>query len=117
MPTYPADNHSHTEWSWDAVAGSMEGSCARAEELGLPSIAFTDHVDFTRWLIEPAVASEEVWYDPAQVGPEGPPHPPPPDAAASRACARPCRAKSPGRPTLSGAKRGGRTGTLARWMP
>jgi histidinol-phosphatase (PHP family) len=27
----------------------MEASCARAVELGLPSIAFTEHVDRTRW--------------------------------------------------------------------
>ncbi|MFI0448040.1 PHP domain-containing protein [Actinomadura sp. 6N118] len=45
----PPDNHVHTEWSWDASTGSMEGSCRRAMELGLPSIAFTDHADFTDW--------------------------------------------------------------------
>ena len=38
-PMLPPDNHVHTEWSWDAYAGSMEQSCARALELGLPSIA------------------------------------------------------------------------------
>jgi histidinol-phosphatase (PHP family) len=27
----------------------MEGSCRRAVEVGLPSIAFTEHVDFTAW--------------------------------------------------------------------
>ncbi len=47
----PADDHTHTEWSWDAHAGSMLGSCARAVELGLPSIAFTEHVDAVRWQI------------------------------------------------------------------
>jgi histidinol-phosphatase (PHP family) len=31
----------------------MEGSCARAVELGLPSIAFTEHIDLVRWLILP----------------------------------------------------------------
>ena len=31
----------------------MEGSCARAVELGLPSIAFTEHVDLARWHIAP----------------------------------------------------------------
>ena len=41
VPTFPPDDHTHTEWSWDARSGSMEGSCARAVELGLPSIAFT----------------------------------------------------------------------------
>src|SRR5688500_2495403 len=50
----PPDDHTHSEWSWDAVNGSMEGSCARAVELGLPSIAFTEHVDLVRWHITPA---------------------------------------------------------------
>lgn len=27
----------------------MERSCARALELGLPAVAFTDHADYTRW--------------------------------------------------------------------
>ena len=49
----PPDDHTHSEWSWDAVQGSMEGSCARAVELGLPSIAFTEHVDLARWHIPP----------------------------------------------------------------
>jgi len=43
-----ADNHVHTEWSWDAERGSMELSCRRALELGLPAIAFTEHADFAR---------------------------------------------------------------------
>jgi len=46
----PPDGHVHTEWSWDADHGSMEQACARAAELGLPSVAFTDHADFTRWV-------------------------------------------------------------------
>ena len=49
----PPDDHTHSEWSWDAVNGSMERSCARAVELGLPSIAFTEHVDLARWHIDP----------------------------------------------------------------
>jgi histidinol-phosphatase (PHP family) len=47
--TLPPDDHVHSEWSWDAVNGSMDGSCAKAVELGLPSIAFTEHVDRSRW--------------------------------------------------------------------
>jgi histidinol-phosphatase (PHP family) len=43
----PPDRHVHTEWSWDAPRGSMERTCARALELGLASVAFTDHADFT----------------------------------------------------------------------
>jgi histidinol-phosphatase (PHP family) len=49
----PPDDHTHSEWSWDAVEGSMEGSCARAVDLGLPSIAFTEHVDIVRWHFPP----------------------------------------------------------------
>lgn len=36
----------HTEWSWDAPRGSMEKSCERALEVGLPAIAFTEHADW-----------------------------------------------------------------------
>jgi histidinol-phosphatase (PHP family) len=43
----PGDGHVHSEWSWDADHGSMDATCARAVALGLPSIAFTEHVDFT----------------------------------------------------------------------
>jgi histidinol-phosphatase (PHP family) len=42
----PPDLHVHTEWSWDAPRGDMERSCARALELGLPAIAFTEHADW-----------------------------------------------------------------------
>ncbi len=45
----PPDNHVHSEWSWDTHSASMRLSCARAVELGLPAIAFTEHVDFRRW--------------------------------------------------------------------
>ena len=38
----------HTEWSYDGPRGSMERSCKRALELGLPAIAFTDHADFVK---------------------------------------------------------------------
>ncbi|GAC1512862.1 MAG: PHP domain-containing protein [Candidatus Dormibacteraceae bacterium] len=42
----PPDLHVHTEWSWDAPHGSMELSCERALQVGLPGIAFTEHADF-----------------------------------------------------------------------
>lgn len=43
----PADGHVHTEFSWDADRGDMDATCARAVALGLPAVAFTEHVDFT----------------------------------------------------------------------
>jgi histidinol-phosphatase (PHP family) len=45
--TLPADGHVHSEHSWDAPYTSMESVCRRAVELGLPSVAFTDHADRT----------------------------------------------------------------------
>jgi histidinol-phosphatase (PHP family) len=42
------DNHVHTEWSWDAPHGDMTATCRRAVQLGLPSIAFTEHADWAR---------------------------------------------------------------------
>ncbi|MEU4244398.1 PHP domain-containing protein [Actinoplanes sp. NPDC026619] len=45
----PTDGHVHSEWSWDAPLGSMERTCARAVEIGLPAVAFTEHVDHTVW--------------------------------------------------------------------
>lgn len=45
----PPDNHVHTQFSYDADNGSMIESCRRAVELGLPSIAFTEHIDMTPW--------------------------------------------------------------------
>lgn len=46
----PADNHVHSEWSYDTgPAASMRRSCERAVELDIPAIAFTEHLDFTVW--------------------------------------------------------------------
>ena len=46
----PTDNHVHSRWSWDtAASSSMRLACARAVEIGLPGLAFTEHVDFTQW--------------------------------------------------------------------
>jgi len=46
----PADNHVHSEWSYDTTGeASMTGACQRALDVGVPAIAFTEHLDFTRW--------------------------------------------------------------------
>lgn len=55
----PCDSHVHSEWSWDtggptsAALGRMEQCCVRADRLGLPALAFTEHLDFTAWTVDP----------------------------------------------------------------
>ncbi|MEV0719891.1 PHP domain-containing protein, partial [Asanoa sp. NPDC050611] len=49
--TLPADGHVHSQWSWDAPGGDLIRTCARAVELGLPALAFTEHVDLTPWTL------------------------------------------------------------------
>jgi len=102
----PPDGHVHTEWSWDAASGSMERSCARAVELGLPSIAFTEHADFTSWVIDPEVKARMRPRNAARIGADGRFRPPPLDAAAYLACVQRCRELFPGLRVLSGAEVG-----------
>ena len=55
----PADGHVHSQFSWDAPQGDMHATCARAVAIGLPALAFTEHVDLTAWsLHERSVPSE-----------------------------------------------------------
>lgn len=51
FPVLPADGHVHSEWSWDAGrrGADMVRTCARAVEIGLPALAFTEHLDLTDW--------------------------------------------------------------------
>ncbi len=110
----PPDNHTHSEWSWDAFMGSMEGSCARALELGLPSIAFTEHVDFTRWYIPADVQvrlSSGEFGVPAQrlaarVGPDQRVIPAPFDVDGYLAAVERCRARFPALRILTGVELG-----------
>jgi histidinol-phosphatase (PHP family) len=52
-PRRPPDNHVHTGWSWDTPSSAtMARACERALALGLPAIAFTEHLDFTVWAPE-----------------------------------------------------------------
>ena len=99
----PSDNHVHTEWSWDAVAGSMERSCARAVRLGLPSIAFTEHVDATRWVLAPEVRD---LMPAGRVGADGRFDPAPLDIEGYLACVERCRDQFPGLRILSGVELG-----------
>lgn len=50
MTVLTADAHVHSEWSWDAgadpsSAGAMDRICARAAQIGLPALVFTEHLD------------------------------------------------------------------------
>lgn len=78
----------------------------RAVELGLPSIAFTDHADFTRWTIGPGIAAHMVPAQVARIGPDGMFTPPPLDVGSYLACVQRCRERFPGLRVLSGAELG-----------
>src|SRR5580693_6924387 len=57
----PMDNHVHTQWSWDAPAeASMARSCEQALAVGVPAVAFTDHLDFTVSTDGDLIAAEHI---------------------------------------------------------
>jgi histidinol-phosphatase (PHP family) len=57
----PADDHVHSQFSYDHQPGaSMQRACERAIELGIPSIAFTEHLEFTSWQPDDAIAAAPV---------------------------------------------------------
>ena len=46
--TLPVDNHVHSQWSYDTGnRASMVKACAWAVSMGLPGVAFTEHLDTT----------------------------------------------------------------------
>jgi histidinol-phosphatase (PHP family) len=103
--TLPADSHVHTEWSWDTPVGSMVGSCVRAVEIGLPAIAFTEHVDHISWAPpgEGKYFSEHLT---SLAGPDGIVHPPAFDAAGYLAAIEHCRERFPELRIMSGLEMG-----------
>lgn len=102
----PADNHVHSEWSWDADAGAMEASCARAAALGLPSIAFTEHWDPTPCPMEPAAISHLPPLIQRLVSPEGVFRATPLDVEGFSADIEQCRRRFPQLRILSGVELG-----------
>jgi histidinol-phosphatase (PHP family) len=107
----PPDGHVHSEWSWDALSGSMERSCARAVALGIPSIAFTEHIDLTRWVMAPdamAMLRENAAVSPsaativARVGSDGRFNPPSLDVDGYQSCLEQCRGRYQNLRILSG---------------
>ncbi len=57
----PADDHVHTQWSWDTALGDMAATCARALELGLPAVSFTEHADFAEVSVPAEASLPEHW--------------------------------------------------------
>lgn len=98
----PPDGHVHTEWSWDTVTGSMIGSCARALELGLPSVAFTEHADLTPWLIPEPVRPLLPDHFRVRLRPDGVLEPPDLDVEGYLASVDECRGRFPDLRILSG---------------
>lgn len=103
--TLPADSHVHSEWSWDAPTGSMERSCAKAVDLGLPAIAFTEHLDHTVWTValDGPYASD---YLASLSTPEGQLTPPTFDALGYLEAIEECRERFPELRILSGLEMG-----------
>ncbi|MEO3744562.1 PHP domain-containing protein [Plantactinospora sp. B5E13] len=105
LATVPPDSHVHSEWSWDAPLASMELSCARAVEFGLPAIAFTEHLDHTVW----TVALDGVHRDEhlaSLATPDGVLTPPAFDAPGYLAAIETCRERFPDLRILSGLELG-----------
>lgn len=101
----PADGHVHSEWSWDAPNGSMEKTCARAMDIGLPAVAFTEHVDYTASIVE-SCALEEHEHLTTFATPDGTLTPPKLDLDGYLECVERCRDKFPALRIISGVELG-----------
>ncbi len=116
----PADNHLHSEWSFDtrATSGLMERVCARAIDLGIPAVAFTDHLDLMAWHV---AASDLVGYEHLQqfVAPDGMLTPPTIDIELYLESVDRCRNKFPDLRIITGAELGQphRTAAAAGQLP
>ena len=66
-PVLPADNHVHSQWSYDTFGRvSMVDECQRALDLGVSAVAFTEHLDFTNYGPGDAIATSGIkpgWWD------------------------------------------------------
>jgi histidinol-phosphatase (PHP family) len=92
MMSLPPDNHVHSQFSWDALAGSMEATCERAVQIGLPALAFTEHADFTPWPVGPDAELPEQLRSRVS---DGLFVPPPLDLVGYRECLERCRLRFP----------------------
>jgi histidinol-phosphatase (PHP family) len=94
----PSDNHVHSEWSFDTGSeASMVAACGKAVALGLPAIAFTEHVEFTDWAVGDAAEPLELgWWSKIR----------PLDASGYFASIAECRERFPGLRVRSGIEAG-----------
>jgi histidinol-phosphatase (PHP family) len=98
----PSDGHVHSEWSWDAALGAMAATCARAVDVGLPSIAFTEHADFRPWTVPPEVVPTLPEHFRICLRPDGQLMPPGLDVQGYLACVQECRDRFRSLRVLSG---------------
>ena len=85
--------------------GDMAASCARALDLGLPAVAFTEHLDHTPWRV--ATKGDYVMdHLTRMAGPDGILTPPPFDATGYLAAIEDCRRTFPDLHILSGLEMG-----------
>jgi histidinol-phosphatase (PHP family) len=99
----PADSHVHSEWSWDAPDGSMERTCARAVEIGLPAVAFTEHADYITWSVTASDFDERVR---PLINSDGTLTPPELDLTGYLECLQRCRDRFPDLRIISGVELG-----------
>jgi histidinol-phosphatase (PHP family) len=97
----PADSHVHSEWSWDTNIGDMEGTCARAVAIGVPAVAFTEHLDHVVWTADRGTLEESPHLASFADG-RGRVTAPAFDAAGYLAAVERCRDRFPGLRVLSG---------------
>jgi histidinol-phosphatase (PHP family) len=101
----PTDGHVHTEWSWDCQDGDMEASCAQASAMGLPAVAFTEHLDFTVWTnVQPAPDTPVKVTD--LISEDGTMTPPALDVTGYLSCVQRCRERFPDLLILTGVEVG-----------
>ena len=92
----------HRRPSLPAV-GSMRRSCERAVRIGLPGVAFTEHLDFDGWRIDDQDATETIR---PLINPDGVLRPPVMDVAGYLNCVDRCRREFSGLRILTGVEYG-----------
>jgi histidinol-phosphatase (PHP family) len=96
----PPDSHVHSQWSFDTFGRTtMAAACQRAVDLGIPAVAFTEHLDFSDGAPGDAITASGVkpgWWDAIR----------PLDVPGYEADLETCRSRYPSLRVLSGAEAG-----------